>query len=81
MNSFADNVKFLPSNQEAHQVRMDLISQAQHEILAEYFSFTNDDESVRGLAFLLSAAQRGVQVRIVMDAIANSIPPELFAAL
>ena len=74
-------VRFLFDDREAIQARVDLIQQAQSEILVEYFSVWNDDQSVGGMALLVDAAKRGVKVKIILDALSNTVPLSLFGAL
>jgi phosphatidylserine/phosphatidylglycerophosphate/cardiolipin synthase-like enzyme len=76
-----DRMRFLFADKEALQARIDIVQQAQKEILVEYFSVWNDDQSIAGIALLVDAARRGVKVKIIVDALANSIPYSLFAAL
>lgn len=78
--SASDRMRFLFKDREALQARVDIIQQAEKEILVEYFSVWNDDQSVGGMALLVAAAQRGVKVKIIVDALANTVPNSLFAA-
>lgn len=77
----ADRVRLLKLDEEALQARTDLLFQAKSEILAEYFSVWNDDQSIGALSILLKKAQSGVKVKVIMDALANSVPSALLAAL
>lgn len=77
--SHADRIRLLADDKEALQARLDLIQQAKFEIVAEYFSVWNDNQSIAGFALLLDAAKRGVRVRIIMDALSNSVPASVFA--
>ena len=77
----ADRVRLLAEDQDALQARVDLVQQAKHEILAEYFSVWNDDQSVGAFALLLDAARRGIKVKIVMDALSNTVPKSFFTTL
>ncbi len=80
-SAFADKARFLYDDKEALQARVDLIQQAEKEILVEYFSVWNDDQSVGGISLLIEAAKRGVQVKVILDALSNTVPPALFSAL
>lgn len=77
----ANLARFLVSDQDAIQARVDLIQQAKSEILVEYFSVWNDDQSLGGMALLLEAAKRGVKVKVVLDSLSSKVPQALFAAL
>ncbi len=80
-NSFADKVILLENDQDALQARVDIIQQAKHEIIAEYFSVWDDEQSIGAMALLLEAAQRGIQVKVIVDSLSNTIPRSIFAAL
>ncbi|GIL17341.1 MAG: hypothetical protein BroJett040_10920 [Oligoflexia bacterium] len=80
-SSFAEKVRLLADDREALQARVDILQQAKSEIIAEYFSVWNDDQSIGGMALLIDAAQRGVKVKVIIDAISNMIPRAVFAAL
>lgn len=80
-SAHADRVRLLTEDKEALQARVDLIQQAKSEILVEYFSVWNDDQSVGGVALLLEAARRGVKVKLVIDALANKLPKHFFTTL
>ena len=77
----AERVRLLQDNKDALQARVDLVQHAKNEVLAEYFSVWNDNESVGALSLLLRAAQNGGKVKIIMDSLSNTVPPQLFAAL
>ncbi|MCB0350865.1 MAG: phospholipase D family protein [Bdellovibrionales bacterium] len=80
-SAHAARVLLLEKDQDALQARADLILQAKNEVLAEYFSVWNDDESLGGLSLLVYAAQNGRKVKIIMDALSNKVPDSLMAAL
>lgn len=80
-NALADRVLLLSDDKEALQARVDIVQQAKSEILAEYFSVWNDDQSVGGFALLLDAARRGVKVKVIIDAMSNSVPRSVFNAM
>lgn len=77
----ADQARFLEDDREAIQARVDLLQQAKKEILVEYFSVWNDEQSVGGMTLLIEAAQRGVKVKVILDALSNTVPLSLFATL
>lgn len=81
LTTFADKALLLSNDQNALQARIDLIQQAKSEVIAEYFSVWNDEQSIGGLALLIEAAQRGVHVKVIVDALSNTIPRALFATL
>lgn len=67
----ADKIKLLDNNQEALQARIALIESAKHEILFEYFEVADDQFSMLSLGLLRAAAERGVQVKILIDSLNN----------
>ncbi len=77
----ADDLRFLRADRDALQARVDIIQEAKEELLVEYFSVWNDDQSVGGMGLLVEAARRGVKVKVMLDALSNTIPKETFAAL
>ena len=78
---YANQVRLISDAHQALQVRIDIIQQARQEILVEYFSVWNDEQSLASLSFLIEVAQRGVKVKIIMDAIASTVPRSLMNAL
>lgn len=80
-NAYADRIRTLVNDNDALQARVDIIQQAKSEILVEYFSVWNDDQSVGGVALLLDAARRGVKVKVIIDALANKVPKSFFTTL
>ncbi len=77
----ADELRFLRADRDALQARVDLIQDAQSELLVEYFSVWNDDQSIGGMGLLVDAARRGVKVKVIVDALSNTVPRKTFAAL
>lgn len=77
----ADQIRLLRDDRDALQARVDIIQEAQREILVEYFSVWNDDQSIGGMALLMAAAKRGVKVKIILDALSSDVPKKTFAAL
>ena len=80
-SAHADQLVLLRDDSDALQARVDVIQRAKHEILVEYFSVWNDDQSIGGIALLMAAAKRGVKVKIIVDALSNTVPKKTFAAL
>ncbi len=78
---FAEKVRFIELDQQALQVRVDFIQQAKKEILFEYFSVWNDEQSLAAMSLLVQAAQRGVEVKVILDAASSKVPKALFTAL
>lgn len=78
---YAEQARFLVSDQDAIQARVDVIQQAEKEILVEYFSVWNDDQSLGGMALLLQAARKGIKVKVILDSLSSKVPPALFAGL
>jgi phosphatidylserine/phosphatidylglycerophosphate/cardiolipin synthase-like enzyme len=76
-----DVLRILSGDQEAAQARVDLIQQARHEIDAAYFAVSDDELSLAFMALLRDAAQRGVKVRLVFDALRNKLPAMFQACL
>ncbi len=77
----AERIRFLSEDREAMQARIDIIQQAKKEILVEYFSVWNDDESIAAMALLVDAARRGVKVRMILDSISMRVPAQVFRAM
>lgn len=77
----ADRVKVLFNDTEAFQARVDMIRQAQSEILIAYFIVRDDTSSVSGFSLLLDAANRGVKVRVMLDGLYQSISTPYIKAL
>lgn len=71
----ADTFRLLHSNYEALQARVDLIQLAQRQIDASYYWVDDDQVGALFLSLLRDAAQRGVRVRLLVDAAHNDIPP------
>ncbi|MFQ5756122.1 MAG: phosphatidylserine/phosphatidylglycerophosphate/cardiolipin synthase family protein [Acidiferrobacterales bacterium] len=77
----ADVFRLIDSDQEAAQVRVDMIQQARDEILIELFRASEDQMVLSYLALLRDAARRGVKVKFLVDAVFNSIPKPVQAHL
>ena len=66
---------------DALAVRLDLIRSAQRRIELKSFIFQRDDSGALVLDALLDAAERGVQVRVLLDQLYGLDDPNLQAAL
>ncbi len=77
----ADRIKLLENNAEALQTRVALIESAQEEILFEYFEVADDPFSALSLGLLRAAAERGVQVKILIDSLNNHLTRAEMAAV
>ncbi len=78
----ADSVKLLEDPHEAWQARIDLIEQAQKTIEVEYYAIEPDTAGKVFIGSLYEAANRGVQVRILIGGLTHStIPDETIGAL
>jgi putative cardiolipin synthase len=75
----ADENKFrlLHANHEAAQARADVIHSATNTIETSYYWVGDDRIGAWYVSLLLEAAQRGVRVRLVVDADYNDLPPEV----
>ena len=77
----ADVARLLRDDFEAAQARVDIIQQAQVEVDVVYYIIDFDNVSAMLLAALRDAADRGVRVRMVIDASKNTIPDAMQAHL
>lgn len=73
----ADKMRILDNPVEAAQVMVDLMQQARKSIKAQYFIVGSDPLTYAGLALAKEAAWRGCDVRIIMDAGFNTVPPSV----
>lgn len=74
---FADKMLILDDPIKAAQVRVDLMQQARRSIKAQYFIVGSDPLTYSGLALAREAAGRGCDVRIIIDAGFNGVPPSV----
>lgn len=74
-SAFGNQVVILNEPGQALQAHLDLIRKAKQEIDLSFFIWRDDTVGRALLAELRSAARRGVRVRIVVDALANLVPP------
>ena len=61
------NIRLLTGNDEALQAKIALIQSAKHSLDLVYFILDHDDSTLEVLAALRAAAERGVQVRLLVD--------------
>lgn len=64
-----ERVLAIDDNNEALVWRLRLIEQAQHRIILSTYDFENDESGQDIMAALQNAAQRGVQVQILLDGV------------
>ena len=62
-----DKVRFLHSDGDALQARVDLLQQAKQEIDVAYYIVSDDQVPLLFLSLLRDAARRGVTVRLLVD--------------
>lgn len=72
--SYADSVRILDNPEEALNIRMQMIKDAQKSIEISYFIFSDDETSIDFLAALRSKLFEGVKVKIMVDSMFNDIP-------
>ena len=65
--SCADETRLLVDGAEFYAALAQRIDQAQHHIHIEFYIWRNDDRSNAMLGRLVAAAQRGVEVRLLLD--------------
>ncbi len=63
------------------QARLSIIKNAQKTLDIATYIYGNDESSTQTLMEIINAAERGVKVRIIVDALNNHIPNELTAYL
>lgn len=79
--AFADKIVFLDDPQDSLRARAQFILTAEREIRVQYFTIEDDEVSASGLSLLRYAAERGVKVKIIVDALHNLMSDEKQAAL
>lgn len=79
--AFADKIVFLDDPDDSLKARAQFILTAEREIRVQYFTIEDDEISASGLSLLRYAAERGVKVRIIVDALHNLMSDEKQAAL
>ena len=64
-----ERVALVETNQDALEARIQLITQAQERVILSTFDFHSDESGQDVLALLLDAAERGVQVQVLVDGV------------
>ena len=77
----ADQVRYFAKGPEAFDARITLLRQARSTIDIAMFIWRPDDAGLGIAALLREATRRGVRVRVIVDAVANELPPSVIAAL
>ncbi|MDX1489311.1 MAG: phospholipase D-like domain-containing protein, partial [Acidiferrobacterales bacterium] len=77
----ADVFRVIDDDQEAAQIRVDLIQQAQRELAIELFRASDDRMVLSYLALLRGAVRRGVKVRFLIDGAFNQLSQPVQAHL
>lgn len=77
----ADGVRILETDVEAVEGRVEVVVCAEQELLASAFIFGSDPLTMTALAMLRDASRRGVEVKVIVDALWNRIPPPVLAHL
>ena len=79
---YADKIVLLEGTKESIEARKDLISSAQTEIRAQYYTIENDEVANGGLAILrdLAIQKPNLHVRIIVDSLNNLMLRETMAA-
>ena len=79
----ADRICLINTPPEAAQSRYDLAIEAQRELNISYYYVGGEEDviTMRGFALLRETAQRGVKVRLLIDALFQRIPKSLCAHL
>lgn len=71
-----DKVVLLDDNRMALKARIELVKNAEKEILLTTYIFSNDEISKYILAELQEAVDRGVEVKMIIDASSNYVKPK-----
>lgn len=66
-----ERAAFVRDNGDALQYRLSMMAQAQDEIIMSTFDFSPDEAGREVIAALMSAAERGVRVRLLVDGISG----------
>lgn len=79
---FADKIVMLEGTKESIEARKDLVSSADSEIRAQYYTIENDEVANGGLAILrdLAIKKPNVRIRIIVDSLNNLMLRETMAA-
>lgn len=82
MAAFSQNrVKIIDDSHEALQIRLDLIRNAETEILISTYIFTQDSIAKFFLSELQIAAERGVKVKVLIDGLNKYFRPKILKYL
>ena len=65
--NFNDRISLIESGEDGAKVRLELIESAQNTIDISYYTITNGKLTDAFLSLLLSAAERGVKIRILQE--------------
>ena len=68
-----ERICLIENNEDALRWRLRMIRQAQEEIILSTFDFRADNSGSDVIAALLDAADRGVQVRLILDGINSQL--------
>ena len=74
-----ERVILLENPVESFQIRISIIRNAQKTLDIATYEYGNDESASQVLHEIIKAAERGVKIRIVVDAMRNFIPKELSA--
>ena len=66
-----EQVRYLPDNQEALELRLAMAEAAEREIILSTFDFDADEPGCQLLSALLAAADRGVTVKVLVDGVSG----------
>lgn len=73
-----DAFRVLADDRQSIQARIDLIQQAQHDVVVAYYAVDTGRVPVALLTVLREAAQRGVRVRMIVDGLKARFPAHLY---
>jgi putative cardiolipin synthase len=71
----ADRARLIETDREAAEARVEMVLEARSEILTLSFIIGHDPLTLTGLALLREASRRGLDVKVIVDAQWNHIPP------
>ncbi len=67
-NEYGERIRYIKSNDEALEMRLALINSAKSEIIFTTFELGDDESGHDIISALANAAQRGVKVKVLIDA-------------
>lgn len=70
-----DRARLIETDREAAEARVEMVLEAEREILAQSFIIGHDPVTLTGLALLRDASRQGIDVKVIVDAQWNKIPP------